>query len=97
MQGFLNSTMDKLKVRDDTLEATMTTLKKQVEELKKELIVYKVTLGNGMLASELKINVPKLKEFKRKRSTRDVDNSLWRMEQYFFTMRIEKDATKVNN
>ncbi|KAH1030915.1 hypothetical protein J1N35_043089 [Gossypium stocksii] len=33
MQGMLNSTADKLTVRDDALKATMTTLKKHIEEL----------------------------------------------------------------
>ncbi|KAK5827062.1 hypothetical protein PVK06_021997 [Gossypium arboreum] len=77
MQGFLNSTADKLNVRDDTLETTMADLKEQVEEFKKELIVYKIALGNGMLASRLKqqkMDVLKPKEFKGKRTTMDVDN-----------------------
>lgn len=48
-------------------------------ELNEELTIYKVDLGNGMLAStpkQCKMNFPKLKEFKQTRSTRDVENFL---------------------
>lgn len=52
-----------------------------------------------MLASgpkQFEMNVPKSKEFKGTRFTRNVDNFLWGVEQYFRVMSIEDDATKVN-
>ncbi|MBA0753849.1 hypothetical protein Gogos_020557 [Gossypium gossypioides] len=82
MQGVLSSTMDKLTTMDDVLKAVVLTLKGQIAELKGELTIYRVVLGNRVLAIILKtkVDVTKLKEFKGTRSTRDVDNFLWGME-----------------
>ncbi|KAG8472591.1 hypothetical protein CXB51_034383 [Gossypium anomalum] len=77
----------------------VTTLKRQITELKGELTIYKVALGNRMLALGLKqhkMNIPKPKELKGTRSARDVDNFLYGTEQYFHAMDIEDEATKVN-
>ncbi|MBA0751280.1 hypothetical protein Gogos_000215, partial [Gossypium gossypioides] len=73
-------------------------VKKEIEELKGELTIYKAALSNGMLFSRPKqqaMNVPKLEKFKGARSARDVD-FLWEMEQYFQTMGIEANAIRVN-
>lgn len=42
------------------------------------------------------VDVPKLKEFKGMRFTRDVENFLWGNEQYFCASVIEDGVTKVN-
>ncbi|MFQ6655174.1 hypothetical protein Gotur_025848, partial [Gossypium turneri] len=47
-------------------------IKKEIEELKGELTIYKVALSNGMLSSRPKqqaMDVPKLEKFKGVRST----------------------------
>lgn len=49
-QGILNSTVNKLTIRGDALEATVTAIKEQIVELKGELTIYKAPLCNGMLA-----------------------------------------------
>ncbi|KAH1031951.1 hypothetical protein J1N35_044125 [Gossypium stocksii] len=71
-----------LEVRDDVLKAVVLTLKEQIEELKGELTIYRVVLGNRMLVVVLKTTVDntKLKEFKGMRSAKDMDNFLWGME-----------------
>ncbi|KAH1031226.1 hypothetical protein J1N35_043400 [Gossypium stocksii] len=48
----------------------------------------------ALVPKQPRMNVPKPEEFKEMRSTKDVDNFLWRVEQYFHTMGIEDDATK---
>ncbi|MBA0692964.1 hypothetical protein Goari_010484 [Gossypium aridum] len=96
----LRSTMNKLTIMDDVLKAIVMTLKEKIAELKMELTIHKATLNNGMLALGLKqqrMDAPKPKEFKGTRSARDVDNFLWRMEQYFYAMGIKDDTNKVNN
>ncbi|XP_040964578.1 uncharacterized protein [Gossypium hirsutum] len=73
-------------------------LKEEIAELKGELIIYKAALGNrglAAVANKPNIDVPKPKEFKGSRSTRDVDNFLWGIEQYFRAKGITKDVTKV--
>ncbi|KAK8366718.1 hypothetical protein V6Z12_A02G137800 [Gossypium hirsutum] len=91
--------MKKLAERDENLEEMMLAMKKEIEELKGELTIYKATLSNGMLSSKPKqqaMDIPKPEKFKGARSARDVDNFLWEMEQYFRAMGIEDDAIKVN-
>ncbi|KAH1063817.1 hypothetical protein J1N35_028804 [Gossypium stocksii] len=81
------------------LEDMMMAMKKEIEELKRELTIYKVALSNGMLSSRPKqhaMDVPKPEKFKGTRSMVVVDNFLWEMEQYFRAMGIEDDAIKVN-
>ncbi|MBA0817892.1 hypothetical protein Gohar_021726 [Gossypium harknessii] len=69
----------------------MLAIKKEIEELKGELMIYKAALSNEMLSSRLK----QLEKFKGARSARDVD-FFWEMEQYFRAMGIEDDVIKVN-
>ncbi|KAK5794524.1 hypothetical protein PVK06_035755 [Gossypium arboreum] len=40
----------KLTIRDDALKVEVSTLKEHIKELKVELVIYKVDLGNGVLA-----------------------------------------------
>ncbi|KAK5772302.1 hypothetical protein PVK06_048586 [Gossypium arboreum] len=96
IQRVFNSIVDKLIVRDDVLEAMIMALKEQIDELKRELVICKVALGNGMLAIVFKHNmdIPKPKEYTRTRSARDVHNFLEGMEQYFHVRGIMDDATK---
>ncbi|KAK5839181.1 hypothetical protein PVK06_007951 [Gossypium arboreum] len=96
MQRVLNSTGDRLAVRDDALETMVTASKEQIEKLKGELVICKTILGNGMLAMtpKHKVDVPKLKEFMGMRFVIHVDNFLWGMEQFFHTGGIMDDATK---
>ncbi|KAH1091969.1 hypothetical protein J1N35_019226 [Gossypium stocksii] len=69
-----------------------------IEELKGELNICKVALGNGVfvVASNPKADVPKPKEFIETRPRKDVDNLLWGMEQYFHAKGIMDDATKMS-
>ncbi|MBA0632858.1 hypothetical protein Godav_001526 [Gossypium davidsonii] len=79
MNGLVNSTTKKLVERDKTLEDMVLAMKKEIEELKGELTIYKIALNNEMLSSRSKqqaIDVPKLEKFKDARSAREVDNFL---------------------
>ncbi|KAG8478979.1 hypothetical protein CXB51_028879 [Gossypium anomalum] len=99
LNDLVNSTTEKLAERDENLEEMVLAMKKEIEELKGELMIYKVALSNGMLSSKSKqqaMDVPKLEKFKGARCARDVNNFLWEMEQYFLAMGIEDDAIKVN-
>ncbi|MFQ6650362.1 hypothetical protein Gotur_023227 [Gossypium turneri] len=71
MNGLVKSTAERLAKRDDTLKDMVLAMKKEIEELKEELTIYKATLSNGMLSSRPKqqaIDVPKPKKFKGARS-----------------------------
>ncbi|MBA0665684.1 hypothetical protein Goklo_002169, partial [Gossypium klotzschianum] len=90
---------NKLTGKDDALEAMILALKEEINELKGELKLFKAAIDNEMLASKPKqqaMDVPQSKAFKGARSVSEVDNFLWAMEQYFRTMSIKDDATKVN-
>ncbi|KAH1072672.1 hypothetical protein J1N35_025000 [Gossypium stocksii] len=54
MNGLVNSTTEKLAERDDTLEDTVLAMKKEIEELKGELMIYKAALSIRMLTSRPK-------------------------------------------
>ncbi|KAK8308846.1 hypothetical protein V6Z12_D02G088300 [Gossypium hirsutum] len=99
MNELVESTAEKLAERDEALKDMALAMKKEIEELKGELVIYKAALSNGMLSSMPKqqaMDVPKPEKFKGARSARDVDNFLWEMEQYFRAMGIEDDAIKVS-
>ncbi|KAK8307402.1 hypothetical protein V6Z12_D03G193100 [Gossypium hirsutum] len=98
LKEYVLDNVEKLNGRDDAIEAMVTALKEEIAELKGELTIYKVALGNGGLAAvapKPSVDVPKPKEFKGTRSARDVDNFLWGIEQYFRAKGITEDATKV--
>ncbi|KAK8263617.1 hypothetical protein V6Z12_D12G053800 [Gossypium hirsutum] len=101
-----NSHRDKLLERNDALEAMMMALKEEtmattkalntrIEELEGELALCQAAVGKGV-ANEALSNedVPKSKEFVGTRSACDVDNFLWRMENYFRAKGIMEDAVK---
>ncbi|MBA0742113.1 hypothetical protein Gogos_015212 [Gossypium gossypioides] len=97
MWNTIGSSENKLARKDNALEAMVTALNEEINELKEELKIFKAAIGNGMLASKPKpqaMDVPKPKAFKRARSTSEMDNFLWAMVQYFRAMNIEDDATK---
>ncbi|KAH1091991.1 hypothetical protein J1N35_019248 [Gossypium stocksii] len=55
-------------------------LKEEITKFKGELTIYKAALSYGMLVSRMKqrkIDVPKPKEFKGTRFTKEVDKFLW--------------------
>ncbi|MBA0634064.1 hypothetical protein Godav_024445 [Gossypium davidsonii] len=65
LKGLLEYTTEKLAERDENLEDMVSAMKKEIEELKGELTIYKVALSNGMLSSRLKQqakDVPKLEK-----------------------------------
>ncbi|MBA0716565.1 hypothetical protein Golax_015386 [Gossypium laxum] len=68
-----------------------------IEELEGELALCRGTIGkrvsNAALSSE---DVPKSKEFVGTMSACNVDNFLWRMENYFRAKGIMDGAIKVN-
>ncbi|MFQ6640824.1 hypothetical protein Gotur_015730 [Gossypium turneri] len=66
----IDSSENKLVGKNDALEAMVTALKEEINELKGELKIFKA-IGNRILASKLKpqaMDVPKLKAFKGARS-----------------------------
>ncbi|MBA0856846.1 hypothetical protein Goshw_003863 [Gossypium schwendimanii] len=69
----LNVVVGKLTEKNDALKAMVPSLQEQMEELKRELFMYKATLGNRVLAitPKPKINVLKLKEFNGTRFAMD--------------------------
>ncbi|MBA0799606.1 hypothetical protein Gohar_010112 [Gossypium harknessii] len=79
MNELVNSTAKKLVLAMKNLEDMVFAIKKEIEELKGELTIYKATLSNGILSLRPKqqaMDVSKLKKFKGARSARDVDNFL---------------------
>ncbi|KAH1063816.1 hypothetical protein J1N35_028803 [Gossypium stocksii] len=98
----------KLTERNDVLETMMKALKEEtmvttmalstkIKELEGELALCQAVMGEGVSSVALSYNdVLKPKEFVGTRSACDVDNFLWRMENYFCTEGIVDDAVKVN-
>ncbi|MBA0754414.1 hypothetical protein Gogos_022202 [Gossypium gossypioides] len=69
----------------------------RIEELKGELALCRVAMGKRVSSASLNCeDVLKLKKFVGTRSTCDVDNFLWMMENYFRAKCIIDDAVKVN-
>ncbi|MBA0555716.1 hypothetical protein Golob_025876 [Gossypium lobatum] len=101
--------LKKLKERNDAIEtmvmalneeimATTKALNTRIEKLDGELALCRAVMGkivsNAVLSYE---DVPKLKEFVGTRFTYDVDNFLWRMENYFYAKGITDYTVKVQD
>ncbi|MBA0649782.1 hypothetical protein Goklo_017306 [Gossypium klotzschianum] len=83
-------------LNEETMVTTMA-LSTRIEDLEGELALCQATMGEGVSSAALSWeDVLKLKEFVGTRSTFDVDNFLWRIENYFRTKGITNDAIKVN-
>ncbi|MBA0615352.1 hypothetical protein Godav_015502 [Gossypium davidsonii] len=54
MNELVESTAKKLAEKDENLEDMVLAMKKEIEELKGELTIYKAALSNGMLSSRPK-------------------------------------------
>ncbi|MBA0707159.1 hypothetical protein Golax_019233 [Gossypium laxum] len=108
MQELLDSQRKKLIERNDALEAMVNILKEEtidatmalstrIEELEGELALCREAVGKGVSSAAINNkDVPKLKEFVGIRSACDVDNFLWRIENYFCAKGIVDDAVKAN-
>ncbi|KAK5841938.1 hypothetical protein PVK06_004264 [Gossypium arboreum] len=102
-----DSHKDKLSDRNDALEAMLIALKEEtiattlalstrIEELEGEPALCRAAVGEGVSSAALSNKyVPKPKEFVGTRSACDVENLLWRMENYFRAKGIMDDAGKV--
>ncbi|MBA0644451.1 hypothetical protein Goklo_028608 [Gossypium klotzschianum] len=83
-------------LKEETM-ATMKALSTRIEELEVELALCRAAVGEGVLSAALSNeDVPKLKEFVGTRSACDVDNFLWRMENYFRAKGIVDNVVKVS-
>ncbi|MBA0667561.1 hypothetical protein Goklo_000629 [Gossypium klotzschianum] len=94
-QELLDSQRKKLTERNDALEAMVKALKEKImvttmalstriEELERELALCRAAVGKGVSSAALSYEgVPKPKEFVGTMSAYNVDNFLWRMENYF--------------
>ncbi|KAG8477100.1 hypothetical protein CXB51_030729 [Gossypium anomalum] len=97
---------DKLSDRNDAIEAMLRALREEtmattlalstrIEELEGELALCRAAVEEGVPSAALSNEyVPKPKEFVGTRSAYDVDNFLWRMENYFRAKGIVDDAGK---
>ncbi|KAK5772289.1 hypothetical protein PVK06_048571 [Gossypium arboreum] len=73
----------------------MTTLKEEIVEIKGELTIYMAIVGNRglVVAPKPNVDVPKLKEFNRRRPVRDVENFLWGMESTDLRRGVTENGT----
>ncbi|MBA0701300.1 hypothetical protein Goari_020698 [Gossypium aridum] len=81
-------------LKEETMAMTMA-LSTRIDELEGKLALCRAALGKRVLSAALgNEDVSKLKEFVRTRSAYDVDNFLWRIENYFRAKGIVDDAIK---
>ena len=65
--------------------------------MKGEVSLCKAVVAQGTFSSIVapKVDVPRPKSFHGSRNSRELDNFLWNLEQYFEAMSIEDDAKKI--
>ncbi|MFQ6646231.1 hypothetical protein Gotur_019105 [Gossypium turneri] len=80
-------------LKEETM-VMMMVLSTRIEELEVKLDLCRAAVGEGVTVSYE--DVPKSKEFVGTKSACDVDNFLWRMENYFRVKGITDDTVKVN-
>ncbi|MBA0575050.1 hypothetical protein Golob_025020, partial [Gossypium lobatum] len=82
--------------RDFETIATTMALSTRIEDLEGELALCRTAVGKRVSSATLSNeDVSKPKEFMRTRSVCDVDNFLWKMENYFRAKGITNDAVKL--
>ncbi|PKI46788.1 hypothetical protein CRG98_032825 [Punica granatum] len=97
MQGALNTAVDELTNQDETLEALVSAMRAEVDELRAELVqVRRARVDRGGMGQlSTRPDVPRPKEFKGTRVAKDVDNFIWSMKTYFRATGVEDDAVRV--
>ena len=101
MQATLNSVVEELRKyidsKYDLVHAELAAIREEVKEMKGEVSLYKAVVAQGTLSSIVapKVDVPSPKSFHGSRNSRELDNFLWNLEQYFEAMSIEDDAKKI--
>lgn len=75
----------------------MSALNEHIKKLNEKFVVCKVVVGKEVLGvTPHQMNIPESKKFKEAKFARDVNNFLWKMEQYFRAVNINDDVVKVN-
>ncbi|PKI40024.1 hypothetical protein CRG98_039594 [Punica granatum] len=97
MWGALNIAVDELIKQDETLEALVSAMRAEIDEIKAKLVQVQRTRvdGGGMGQLSARPDVPRPKEFNGTRVAKDVDNFIWSMETYFRAMGVEDDVVRV--
>ncbi|GMJ03486.1 hypothetical protein HRI_004017800 [Hibiscus trionum] len=113
-QGIINDVNERVNLQDESLkddvkalkkivedlakQAKVVALRKEIDDLKSEVLVYKADVIKGVVASPARVlvDVPKPKHFKGTRSAQQVEKFLWGIEQYFKASCIIEDANKVS-
>ncbi|PKH61288.1 hypothetical protein CRG98_050278, partial [Punica granatum] len=93
MQGLLNATMDELNLQDKALEALVTAMHEELDELVR--VKGTRTVGASIFIPVSRLDIPKPSVFKGSRVANDVDNFLWSIETYFKVARVEDDKVRV--
>ncbi|XP_075084628.1 uncharacterized protein LOC142167942 [Nicotiana tabacum] len=96
----LDHLIDEHKDRLTNLELKLTedvsALHGKVEALRQQLEAAKLVGGTShVTVRETKVEVPKLKEFRGERNAQDVENFIWKMEDYFEHLNIFDEAAKI--
>ncbi|GMI69981.1 hypothetical protein HRI_000667400 [Hibiscus trionum] len=97
-QKLFDEAVENLELQNGSLKAELIDLKEVVSVLKSELSIYKSAVTNGVIASPSSglADVPKPRLFKGARSTQEVENFLWGLEQNFKASGIMTDVDKVS-
>ena len=101
MQATLNSVTEELRKyidsKYDIVHAELAAIREEMKEMKGEVSLCKAVVAQGTFSSIVapKVDVPRPKSFHGSRNSREIDNFLWSLEQYFDAMSIEDDAKKI--
>ncbi|OIT21832.1 hypothetical protein A4A49_60505, partial [Nicotiana attenuata] len=78
------------------LTEAVSALQGEIEALKQQLETARLVGGAGqVLVRETKIEGPKPKEFRGERNAQDVENFIWKMENYFEHLNLVDEAAKI--
>nr|XP_016437489.1 PREDICTED: uncharacterized protein LOC107763517 [Nicotiana tabacum] len=78
------------------LTEAVSMLHREVEILKQQLEAVRLAGSTSPVTiRETKIDAPKPKEFRGERSTQDVENFIWKMEDYYEHLNIVDEAAKI--
>ncbi|XP_012851537.1 PREDICTED: uncharacterized protein LOC105971232 [Erythranthe guttata] len=82
--------------RLDRLEAIIQSLQESIEGMRDDLALCKKAAANGStgVASSSRVNCPKPTGFNGVRDAKEVENFIWRMEQYFEGIGLVDETTK---
>ncbi|EOY14162.1 Uncharacterized protein TCM_033452 [Theobroma cacao] len=96
VQEMVQETLENVAERNSQLESVVDILQRELKDLRAKVCAARTEGGHEVVAClEVRLEVPKPKEFRGKRDAKEIDNFLWGLKQYFKAIGINTDDRRI--